>query len=89
MGVFLVFTNRESCPGNRLYQRKHADQPHQQRSTAVVLGAAGENVAQSSLIEPVADLSIGDRTAKGGNPTRDLAGHVRIGQADGGQHLAA
>ena len=40
MGVFLVFTNRESCPGNRPYQGKHAEQHHQKRSTAVVLDPA-------------------------------------------------
>ena len=37
VGVFLVFTNRESCPGNRANLRKHADQPHQSQSTAVAL----------------------------------------------------
>ena len=37
VGVFLVFTNRESCAGNRANLRKHADQPPQSQSTAVVL----------------------------------------------------
>jgi hypothetical protein len=39
---FLVFTGRESCPGNRFYPRKHASQPHQKRSRRVGGWRGGE-----------------------------------------------